>query len=295
MRASWHRRRCRTISCYCGSMLVFSSGQDVFGIPDASAQRPEYPPPSYAKAKSRPWRPGTARLRWPLATSGIRDHRWRHMMARRWPTLGERPARCITAMAFADADDAVCLCRFERRMGPRTGSAISWRCGQPVRSGGSICAARQRVCVADRLAYPNGILVQGDALDRVGELGRIGYCALRPAARGGRRRPFSKIFPAIPAGSRGRRTAVHGWRSSRREVSSLNSCCGSARYCTRMMREVPQALWIAPTLRAGVSFKEPMQGGAVKVHGIFKPWAPTRSYGLAVRTRCRLCAGALIS
>jgi hypothetical protein len=25
-----------------------------------------------------------------------------------------------------------------------------------------------------------------------------------------------------------------------------------------------------------------MQGGAVKVHGIFKPWAPTRSYGLAV-------------
>jgi hypothetical protein len=49
-----------------------------------------------------------------------------------------------------------------------------------------------------------------------------------------------------------------------------------------MLREIPRELWIAPTLHSGASFKEPMQGGAVRVHGIFKPWAPTRSYGLAV-------------
>jgi hypothetical protein len=49
------------------------------------------------------------------------------------------------------------------------------------------------------------------------------------------------------------------------------------------MREVAPAHWIAPTLRAGRSFKEPMQGGAVKTLGIFKPWAPSRSYGLVVR------------
>jgi hypothetical protein len=54
-------------------------------------------------------------------------------------------------------------------------------------------------------------------------------------------------------------------------------------YCLRMLREIPKEYWIAPTLRSGRSFREPMQGGAVRVHGIYKPWAPTRSYGLAVQ------------
>jgi len=49
-----------------------------------------------------------------------------------------------------------------------------------------------------------------------------------------------------------------------------------------MLRELSSEHWIAPSLRAGTSFSEPMQGGAVKVHGIHKPWAPTRSYGLLI-------------
>jgi len=55
------------------------------------------------------------------------------------------------------------------------------------------------------------------------------------------------------------------------------------RYRHWMMETIEPAHWIAPTLRAGISYKEPMQGGAVKTLGIFKPWAPSRSYGLAVR------------
>ena len=55
------------------------------------------------------------------------------------------------------------------------------------------------------------------------------------------------------------------------------------RYRHWMMQTIEPAHWIAPTLRAGRSYKEPMQGGAVKTLGIFKPWAPSRSYGLAVR------------
>lgn len=54
-------------------------------------------------------------------------------------------------------------------------------------------------------------------------------------------------------------------------------------YRDRMMREVEQEYWIAPTLSPAVNFKEPMQGGAIRTHGIIKPWAPTRSYGLLVR------------
>ena len=48
------------------------------------------------------------------------------------------------------------------------------------------------------------------------------------------------------------------------------------------MRTVEPQLWIAPSLRSGRSFREPMQGGALKQMGILKPWAPTFSYGLVV-------------
>ncbi len=54
-------------------------------------------------------------------------------------------------------------------------------------------------------------------------------------------------------------------------------------YCTKMMRQVDRSLWIAPTLRGGRNYHEPMQWGAVKQLGVLKPWAPVLSYGLAVR------------
>ena len=54
-------------------------------------------------------------------------------------------------------------------------------------------------------------------------------------------------------------------------------------YRERMISEVPEDFWMAPSLRAGRSFKEPLQGGGVKHLGIHKPWGPTRSYGLLVR------------
>jgi hypothetical protein len=53
-------------------------------------------------------------------------------------------------------------------------------------------------------------------------------------------------------------------------------------YRKAMMQEVDPAYWIAPALRSGQSFLEPMQGGALKQMGVLKPWAPTRSYGMAV-------------
>ena len=54
-------------------------------------------------------------------------------------------------------------------------------------------------------------------------------------------------------------------------------------YRERMMREVDPDHWIAPSLSPAVDFNEPLQGGAIRTHGIVKPWAPTRSYGLLVR------------
>ncbi len=51
----------------------------------------------------------------------------------------------------------------------------------------------------------------------------------------------------------------------------------------RMMREIEPDYWVAPALRSGSTYLEPMQGAHLKTMGILKPWAPPRSYGLVVR------------
>ncbi len=54
-------------------------------------------------------------------------------------------------------------------------------------------------------------------------------------------------------------------------------------YRRRMMAEIDPVYWVAPRLRSGQSFKEPLQGGHIRTMGIIKPWAPPRSYGLVIR------------
>ncbi|WP_372801505.1 hypothetical protein [Paracoccus seriniphilus] len=54
-------------------------------------------------------------------------------------------------------------------------------------------------------------------------------------------------------------------------------------YRRRMLAEVPEAYWMAPSLSSGVSFREPMQGSQLKQMGVMKPYAATRSYGLVVQ------------
>jgi sugar lactone lactonase YvrE len=54
-------------------------------------------------------------------------------------------------------------------------------------------------------------------------------------------------------------------------------------YRRRMMAEIDPEYWIAPKLRSGQSFLEPMQGAHIKTMGVVKPWAPPRSYGLVIR------------
>lgn len=54
-------------------------------------------------------------------------------------------------------------------------------------------------------------------------------------------------------------------------------------YREEMMLSIPPDYWIAPSLSSGGDYLEPLQFGAVRQMGIFKPWAPTNSYGVVVR------------
>ena len=51
----------------------------------------------------------------------------------------------------------------------------------------------------------------------------------------------------------------------------------------RMIKEIAPEHWIAPRLRSGKSYLEPMQGAHLRTMGVLKPWAPPRSYGLVIR------------
>jgi hypothetical protein len=142
--------------------------------------------------------------------------------------------------------------------------------------------SKAATCIADGLAFPNGVLVDGG---RIAVSESWSHRILRFDADGARGRPEVVLedLPGYPgrlaaAANSGAWLAIFAPRSQLIEFVLRERA-----YCARMLREIPRSQWIAPTLRSGASFKEPMQGGAVKVHGIFKPWAPTRSYGLLVR------------
>jgi len=137
--------------------------------------------------------------------------------------------------------------------------------------------------IAGGLAYPAGIVIDGDALvyteawkHRIVRISLSG---------GGEPEVLYAELPGYP----GRITpAVDGfWLAAFAPRSQLvEFVLREPAYRRRMIAEVPQDFWIAPKLRSGRSFYEAMQGGGVKQLGLLKPWAPTMSAGLCVKLNC---------
>jgi hypothetical protein len=191
-----------------------------------------------------------------------------------------RPAGCITAMAFRSEDDLfVCV-------GSNHNSASEWqRDLLEKRSSGSLwhidLKSKSARLLADNLGFPNGVLVRDQSLI-ISE--SWNHRLLRFDLQG-KKSAYTEIFTDLPGYPGRLAPAANGgaWVAvfaPRRQLTEF--VLREDAYRNRMLRELPSEHWIAPTLRAGKSFTEPMQGGAVKVHGIHKAWAPTRSYGLLI-------------
>ena len=263
-----------------GPDLVFSSGADLWRLPAAAPDAaPERLRTLEGAVTALAASPGGA-LAAGIDGLGVRIVGGPHdgtLIDR----LGGRPARCPTAAAFLD-EHVLYVC-----LGSTHNGAEDWqRDLMEMRATGSVWRIDLRggaaSRLADGLAFPNGLLVDER---RVAVSESWAHRILRFDAETPRARPEIVLddlpgYPGrlAPAADGGAWLAVFAPRSQLIEFVLRERA-----YCARMLREIPRPLWIAPTLRAGTSFKEPMQGGAVKVHGIFKPWAPTRSYGLAVR------------
>jgi hypothetical protein len=133
--------------------------------------------------------------------------------------------------------------------------------------------------LAEGLQYAFGVAVSGDDV-LVSESWRHRLVAIAPD--GSRRAVLDHlpVYPSrlSPAASGGFWLTAFAARTQLVEFVLRENA-----YRRRMMKEIDPRYWIAPKLKSGQSFLEPMQGAHIKTMGVVKPWAPPRSYGLVIR------------
>jgi hypothetical protein len=186
-------------------------------------------------------------------------------------------ARCITAIAVSD--DALFVAN-----GSATNGVGDWQLDLLQRNAsGSIwridCASGGSTQVAGGLGYPAG-LAADDAGLVYAEAWKHRLVRMSASEPGKPKILYTDIpgYPGRLASSKdGHWLAVFAPRSQIVEFVLREPA-----YKSRMVAEVPRPFWIAPKLRSGRSFYEPLQGGGVKHLGVLKPWAPTLSAGLCV-------------
>jgi hypothetical protein len=141
-----------------------------------------------------------------------------------------------------------------------------------------IAAGRMRV-LASGLAYAFGACAGGDTVF-VSESWRHRLLAIAPDGRQRAVLDNLPVYPSrlSPAASGGFWLTAFAARTQLVEFVLRENA-----YRRRMMAEIDPEYWIAPKLKSGQSFLEPMQGAHIKTMGVVKPWAPPRSYGLVIR------------
>ena len=179
--------------------------------------------------------------------------------------------QCITALA-SGRDGALLIANGSASNGPlaykrdlmeKNASGSVWRLD--TESGG-----RRRL--ADKLAYPYGLLEEADALV-VSESWRSALT--RISLTGRRNEPVLENLPAYP--SRLSRSADNAiWLALFAPRSQLvEFVLRETGYRRRMLDEIDPDYWIAPAVRAGQAPEEPTQQGGVRQQGVLKPWAPS--------------------
>lgn len=195
---------------------------------------------------------------------------------RRVEALGGVPFLCPTAAIFLP-DGALVVTSGSKALLPsewkrdlmshgKTGSL--WR----IDSDGA------QTCLADRLAWPCGLVQAGDGALWVSEAWRHRVLRLE-----GTLKPVLDDLPGYP----GRLVPAEGGGAFLTLFAPRNQLIElvlrEPGYRARMMAELDPDHWVAPALASRDLIREPLMMGGVRTMGILKPWAPTKSYGLVVR------------
>ncbi|HZD26198.1 MAG TPA: SMP-30/gluconolactonase/LRE family protein [Alphaproteobacteria bacterium] len=200
-------------------------------------------------------------------------------------TLNGAPLRCVTAIAEDKARGGVYFTVGSTRHDAedwvwdlmelnRAGLLAYW----PLGSGAA-------EVLLEGLAYPGGVQVEDGGASLLFTQSWT-HSLARYHLTGGRGGGVDVVidnmpgYPAriAPAANGGHWLALFAMRTQLVEL-----VLREPQFRREMMRSVDPELWIRPALRTTGSYLEPLQGGGIKKLGIRKPWAPPRSYGLAVR------------
>jgi hypothetical protein len=192
--------------------------------------------------------------------------------------LGRRNVVCPTALLFDDASSILVA------LGSQQNPPSKWRHDLIEKNAsGSVwrldLATGEATCVADGLAWPAGLFPGRDGQLTVSESWRNRLVEVRPGGT-------PNVVLADLVGYPGRLSNASdggAWLSVFAPRSQLvEFVLREDDYRLSMLAEVEPELWVAPSLTPTRSFLEPMQLGGLKQLGVLKPWAPTRSYGLAI-------------
>lgn len=254
-----------------GGVVFFSSGDTLFSLDPASgAAEPVHrfaSPVTCIAASDQMVVVG-------LATGGLR-------ILRDGGETAVPSVVCPTALAFSGADTVV-VTHGSALHGPEQWAHdLMQRHSTGSVSAVSVADGSIRV-LASGLAWPNGIAVTPDGIV-VSESWRHRLVRLD----GTHLVPVLADLPGYPA--RLAPASDGGWWLSlfAPRGQLVEFVLRERRFCDRMMAEMAPDHWLAPAITPQRSFLEPMMGGALRTHGIVKPWAPTRSYGLLVQLDAR--------
>jgi hypothetical protein len=204
---------------------------------------------------------------------------------RRFTGDGSRKFGCVTALTFLDAQTLLMA------NGSETLKAGEWRRDLMQKgASGSLWKLDLKNgnvrLIADGLAWPAGIATTGSNRIYVSESWRHRILAIDLAS--GQSVPVLEHLPAYPARISPAYDAGY-WLSFYSVRNQLvEFILREDGYRNRMLAEVPEPAWMAPSLSSGISYREPMQGSQLKQMGVLKPYAVTRSYGLVASCDARM-------
>ncbi|MEW6630268.1 MAG: strictosidine synthase [Pseudomonadota bacterium] len=190
-----------------------------------------------------------------------------------------RRLSCITALTFLDSNTLLVAngsaslpaSAWRRDLMQKNASGSVWRLD--LKSG-------RLDLVRDGLAWPAGIATTGSNRVYVTEAWRHRVLAVDLVTRA--TAPALEHLPAYPARIAPAFNAGYWLTFYSVRNQLVEFILREETFRKRMLAEVPEAYWMAPSLSSWRDYREPMQGSQLKQMNVLKPYAVTRSYGLVV-------------
>ena len=190
-----------------------------------------------------------------------------------------RRLSCVTALTFLDSNTLLVAngsaslpaSAWRRDLMQKNASGSVWRLD--LKSG-------RLELIGDGLAWPAGIATTGSNRVYVTEAWRHRVLAIDLVTKA--TAPVLEHLPAYPARIAPAFNAGYWLTSYSARNQLVEFILREETYRKRMLAEIPEAYWMAPSLSSWRDYREPMQGSQLKQMNVLKPYAVTRSNGLVI-------------